>query len=128
MKPFADSIWQNRDDAKPLLGCVEKSESMGTSLDDRFIRTLVELITEVCNISWKDRDITARCLKSAIGENVRSYLEAYLNGNLEILAKTMNREFGIKEKVDYKHAVHAKFNSIIKRIQRFDGVAVDSKK
>lgn len=126
MKPFADSIWQNRDDAKSLIGCVEKSESTGTSLDDRFIKTLVDLVMEILDVHYRDREVTTRCLKSAIEKDVRGYLEAYLNGSLEILARTINRTLKIDEKVDYKYVVHSKFNSIVKKIQSLLRTANDS--
>jgi len=111
----SDSIWQEKDRNSPSEEAV--GQGRGRDLECRFVDALANLITEALRISYRDQEITKRFIYSSIEDIVKDYLEAYLNGNLEILAKSINREFGIDKKVNYNYALHAKFNDIVEEIK-----------
>jgi hypothetical protein len=112
--------------------------------DKKFCRILAEKLAEKLDIEWSERAIFQKLIYTSLYDDLcgnRGLLNQFLHMELDIIAKTLNREFRLNEltqddidqinssrpdqsseygkdiEVDYTHATHAKLNTIIKAIQ-----------
>jgi len=96
-------------------------ETRGPEYEENFTRLICELITENLKINYSDRHIVENLLFSALYDKLNGYkglLNQYLHSQLDIIARTFKREFGIEEEIRAdNYATHAKFNTLIEKIK-----------
>ena len=122
------------------LGC----EIAGSNCEEEFTRIMSKIIAEKLDINWVDRTVFEKLIYTQLKECLCSgrdaLLEQYLHTQLDIIARTFNDEFDLKNMTDaeknqmpqnrgetttdaegigvnYGHATHAKLSSIIEAIK-----------
>jgi hypothetical protein len=109
-------IWTNPDEERERLCHEVKADR----IEDRFLSAIIDTVVDTIGIEWKDKNAVKSILRVAIGEQIYDLLEQYLNGSLDRMKGNFEQEFGLDKKdikIDYEHATHAKFSSIIKAIK-----------
>lgn len=98
-------------------------ESSRPNYEFKFAQAIVDIICRALRVSSSDRRIVEALLLGVIERSVirrGELLEQYLHTQLDILANTLKERFDISDDVDvnYNYATHAKFDDIIKAIQK----------
>ena len=104
-------------------GMGEVCEVSRTNYSDRFVIALSEIITEMLDVKWKEKDLIERLIKTGIKDSIcgrNGLLEQYYHSQLDITAETLKRRLGINESVgvNYENATHAKLSTIIDEIKK----------
>lgn len=96
-------------------------------IEDRFVRTLADLLCEKLEIGYNDRRLTgtllAQTLKNELNnrdDNNPGMLQQYLAHELEEVFKRIKSDLLIPNDVKINHGyhIHSKFNSLIEHIKR----------
>lgn len=100
---------------------VGNCESNLPDIEEKFLDLICEMVVSSFKVSWQDRPLMRNVLSSVLHDAVcqrGGLLEQYLHSQLDILAKTIEREFGLDKdlKIDYNHCTHAKLDSLIQAI------------
>jgi len=100
----------------------DKTELLNPNYEYKFALAVVNIVCNALRITSRDERIVEALLLEKIESSFTKrgeLLEQYLHTQLDILANTLKREFGLNNDigVNYDHATHAKFNDIIKAIQ-----------
>lgn len=113
------------------LSCNSNCEEKPIDYDENFLSIICDYIVEILRINWKDRETVKNLFYSALENKVCSrdgLLEQFLNSQLDIIAESIKRNFELDKdlKVDYGHATHAKFSTILEVIKEKESSQIKS--
>ncbi len=110
-----ESVWRKPGQEAPGGMVCERSDR--DMLERKFEDVIIDEVMKALKINWQDARIVKALLESVMHDTINDCLQAYLNGNVEIMAKEMNQELGLKEEACYSYAPHAKLYNHIRVIK-----------
>jgi len=116
-----DDIWTNPDEKKGEDHYTDCEISSEQFIENKFIDRIADIITQLLEVNYKDRNAIKNIIKVAIAPKVDELLEQYLHGQLEMIGYSINNAFGIQGKVCYNYTIHAKLADYIQRIEQIIG-------
>jgi len=82
-----------------------------------FLNAISSLFAEYLNVGWNDRRIVEGLLATAFKGSCDQLLTDFLHIELEVLAESVSRALKVEKKVDYRHAPHAKFATMLEEFR-----------
>lgn len=105
-----------------LQGGMDACEAKREDIEDRFVRSLAEMICEKLEIGYNDRRITNTLLVQTLKNELNSrddnnpgMLQQYLAHELEEVFRRMKTDLLVPDdvKINHDYHIHSKFNSFI---------------
>jgi hypothetical protein len=116
--PEGQVIW-NGDRSNQSGGSCEMRQ--GPNYESRLLNALVSLVVGKLDSRYPEAETIQTLLKSCIRREFNKLLEQYLHSQLEKLGNRIKAELDITADIDYRHAIHSKFSSIVDELKgRFD--------